>query len=190
MKLIVGLGNPGREYKKNRHNIGFRVLDRLAEDREVDFKRRKFNAKYAACSFEGQELLLVKPQTYMNLSGRAVRSFVAYFKIDIVEDVLIIVDDINLPFTSLRLRSQSSAGGHNGIQSVIDELGDNTFARIRLGVGMPPDEVALRSYVLSDFTASEQEKMPQLLDKARDATFSWIRSGVVETMQRYNAKSL
>lgn len=190
MKLIVGLGNPGRKYKKNRHNIGFLALDHLAAEFSVDIRRRKFNAKYNTCSYNGTELVLVKPQTYMNLSGTALSGFISYFKLDNAQDILIIVDDIHLPFAALRMRARGSAGGHNGIRSVIDEIGSNVFARIRLGVGQPPRTDLLHAYVLSDFTETERTMMPQILDKARDAVLCWLDHGITETMQRYNSKSL
>jgi PTH1 family peptidyl-tRNA hydrolase len=189
MKLIVGLGNPGREYKKNRHNIGFLGIDKLADKLDVDIKRRKFNARYETCSFENDDILLIKPQTYMNLSGHAVRSFVAYFKIS-VSDILVIVDDIHLAFETIRVRTNSSAGGHNGIQSVIEELGTKDFARLRVGVGKPLSRQSLKSYVLSDFNPEEMEQIPQLLDRVADASLLWLRKGVRETMQKYNGSNM
>jgi len=168
----------------------FLSLDKLAKTFDVTVKRRKFNSLYETCSFEDNEIILVKPQTYMNLSGHAVRSFIAYFKIDVVEDLLVIVDDIHLAFENLRLRSNSSAGGHNGVQSIIEELGTNAFARLRVGVGKPKIRTSLKSYVLSDFNPDEIERIPQLLDKITDATLLWMRKGLREAMQSYNVSNL
>ncbi len=186
MKLIVGLGNPGRKYAKNRHNIGFMAVDALADELGVEVARRKFTAKYIQAQYEGCDVLLVKPQTFMNLSGTSVFSFSSYFKVD-PEDILIIVDDVHLSFKKLRMRINSSAGGHNGIQSVIDELsGNKGFARLRVGVNSPPENIDLKDYVLSDFLKEERDSLGDLCEDITRATLSWVTRGAHSVMQEIN----
>ena len=186
MKCIIGLGNPGRGYKKNRHNIGFMALDAFAGTYSCKISKRKFKSRYGIHTLNGDHLLLAKPHTYMNLSGTSVRSFVNYFKCDIQDDLLVLVDDVNLSFGGIRFRTNSSAGGHNGLQSVIDQLGTKHFARMRIGVGQPPSHMDLKSYVLSNFTAAEMKCLPEILETACSGMRTWLEYGVSEAMQRYN----
>jgi len=185
MKLIAGLGNPGRAYKKNRHNIGFMAIDRLAHELNVDVTKRKYNARYGKASWNGHDVLLVKPQTFMNLSGTSIRSFASYFKIP-HEDILIIVDDVHIPFKKIRIRANSTAGGHNGIQSVIDELGTKAFARLRVGVSSPPENIDRKDYVLSDFSKEEQGRLSPLTDLISEAACAWCDRGLDSVMQQFN----
>jgi PTH1 family peptidyl-tRNA hydrolase len=183
-KVVVGLGNPGSRYEKTRHNIGWLVLDRLA-DRFGSVGRAK--ARDGAASVRGRlddgELILVKPTTYMNLSGTAVRKVLARERIPL-HDLLIVVDDMALPFGRLRMRERGSAGGHNGLRSIIGELGTDDFARLRVGIGAPPREAV--EHVLGDFAHAEQRDLDVVLGAAADAVEAWARSGAAAAANRWN----
>jgi PTH1 family peptidyl-tRNA hydrolase len=184
-KVVVGLGNPGARYERTRHNIGWLVLDRLA-DRIGSVGRAK--ARDGAASVRGRldddELILVKPTTYMNLSGTAVRKVLARERIPL-DDLLIVVDDMALPFGRLRLRERGSAGGHNGLRSIIEELATEDFARLRLGIGAAPRGAV--EHVLGDFAHAEQRDLDVVLDAAADAVEGWARSGAGAAANRWNA---
>ncbi len=188
-KIVVGLGNPGARYEKSRHNIGWLVLDRLA-DRIGAVGRAK--ARDAAASVRGRlgadELILVKPMTYMNLSGLAVRKVLAREGVPF-EDLLVVVDDMNLPFGRLRLRERGSAGGHNGLRSIIGEMGSEDFARLRVGIGKP-DRSGAVDHVLGDFAHAEQRHLDALLEAAADAVELWAREGPQRAANRWNAWQL
>jgi PTH1 family peptidyl-tRNA hydrolase len=188
-KIVVGLGNPGARYEKTRHNIGWLVLDRLA-DRVGAEGRAK--AKDAAATVRGRlgrdELILVKPMTYMNLSGLAVRKALARERAPI-EDLLVVVDDMDLPFGRLRLRERGSAGGHNGLRSIIGEMGTEGFSRLRVGIGKPARSGAI-DHVLGDFAHAEQRHLDVLLEAAADAVELWVREGPHRAANRWNAWQL
>jgi PTH1 family peptidyl-tRNA hydrolase len=183
-KVVVGLGNPGSRYEKTRHNIGWLVLDRLAE-RSGAAGRAK--ARDGAAAVRGRlgetEMVLVKPTTYMNLSGSAVRKVLARERAAL-EDVLIVVDDMALPFGRLRMRERGSAGGHNGLRSIIDELGTEAFARLRIGIGAPRRGAV--EHVLGDFEHAEQRDLVVVLDAAADAVEEWARNGTTAAANRWN----
>lgn len=187
-RIVVGLGNPGARYEKTRHNMGWLVLDRLAE-RTGSVGRAK--ARDAAASVRGRlgdlELVLVKPTTYMNLSGTAVRKVLARERAPL-EDVLIVLDEMALPFGRLRMRERGSAGGHNGLRSVIGELGTEDFARLRVGIGGPSKGAV--EHVLGDFAHAEQRHLDVVLDAAADAVELWARSGASAAANRWNAWQL
>ncbi len=184
--LIVGLGNPGREYEKTRHNAGFRAIDVLAEKLGCQVDKGKFQGLYGQVNYQGMKLLLLKPQTYMNLSGRSVLQLSAYFHIP-PQKIIVLFDDISLEPGRLRIRADGSAGGHNGIKSIISELGSQDFPRVKIGVGAKahPDQ-DLADWVLSSFSASEEKALASALDRAADAALSIIEKGVPETANRYN----
>lgn len=184
--LIVGLGNPGREYEKTRHNAGFRAIDVLAEKLGCQVDKGKFQGLYGQVNYQGMKLLLLKPQTYMNLSGRSVLQLSAYFHIP-PQKIIVLFDDISLEPGRLRIRADGSAGGHNGIKSIISELGSQDFPRVKIGVGAKahPDQ-DLADWVLSTFSASEEKALASALDRAADAALSIIEKGVPETANRYN----
>ena len=201
MKLIVGLGNPGKQYEKTRHNAGFRVLDLLGERTGAEFGRQKFKGQYGQgelplgwlgpAAGDGK-LLLVKPQTYMNLSGETVVSFTGYYKIAL-EDLLVVVDDVALPLGTLRLRRSGSAGGHNGLKDIQARLGSQAYARLRLGVGGreagdegKPDDLA--GHVLGKFGAQEEKIVSAALKRAADACLTWAGFGIEQVMNEYNVK--
>lgn len=184
--LIVGLGNPGREYEKTRHNCGFRALDILAARLNCRVDKGKFQGLYGQCAYSGKKLLLLKPQTYMNLSGRSVLQLSSWFHIP-PERIIVIFDDISLEPGRLRVRADGSAGGHNGIKSIIAELGSQDFPRVKIGVGAKAHpEQDLADWVLSSFSANEEKALTSALDRAADAALSIIEKGVPETANRYN----
>lgn len=159
MHIIVGLGNPTKQYEGTRHNVGFDVIDRLADRYQIDVNIRKSRAFVGKGRVEGQAVILVKPQTYMNLSGESVRSLVDFYKIDVEQELIIIYDDVNLDVGQIRIRERGSAGGHNGIKSIIAHLGTQEFPRVRVGVGKKPQGYDLADYVLGHFPKSERIDM-------------------------------
>ena len=184
--LIVGLGNPGKEYTRTRHNCGFRALDILADKLGCKVDKGKFQGLYGQCNYRGKKLLLLKPQTYMNLSGRSVLQLSAYFSIP-PQRIIIMFDDISLAPGKLRIRSDGSAGGHNGIKSIISELGSQDFPRVKIGVGAKPHpEQDLADWVLSTFSSSEEKALQPALENAADAALCIIDKGVPFTSNRFN----
>ena len=184
--LIIGLGNPGREYEKTRHNCGFRALDILAEKLSCKVDKMKFQGLYGQVTYNGKKLYLLKPMTFMNLSGRSVLQLSSYFHIP-PQRIIVMFDDISLVPGRLRVRSDGSAGGHNGIKSIISELGSQAFPRVKIGVGAKPTpEYDLADWVLSSFTAQEEKALALALDKAADAALCIVERGTMEAANRYN----
>lgn len=184
--LIVGLGNPGKEYERTRHNAGFRAIDVLAGSLGCKIDRLKFQGLYCQTNYQGCKLFLLKPQTYMNLSGRSVLQLSAYFNIP-PQRIIVLFDDISLPPGRLRIRGDGSAGGHNGIKSIIAELGSQEFPRVKIGVGAKahPDQ-DLADWVLSGFSASEEKDLVSALNRASDAALCILEHGVPEAANRFN----
>lgn len=187
MYLIAGLGNPTREYEKTRHNVGFSVIDVLADKYNIDVSDRKHKALCGRGVIEGEKVLLLKPQTFMNLSGESIREAVDYYKID-PEDIIVIYDDISLEPGQLRIRLKGSAGGHNGIKNIIAHLGTQEFPRIKVGVGAKPPKMDLADYVLSRFGAEEQKIMDEAFGEAAEAAVMMMTTGAERAMNHYNAK--
>ena len=184
--LIVGLGNPGKDYERTRHNCGFRAVDLLSEKLGCRIDKGKFQGLYGQTAYKGTKLFLIKPQTYMNLSGRSVLQLSAYFNIP-PQRIIVLFDDISLPPGRLRIRADGSAGGHNGIKSIISELGSQEFPRVKIGVGAKPHpEQDLADWVLSSFSASEEKDLLSALERAADAALSIIDCGIPETANRFN----
>ena len=184
--LIVGLGNPGKDYERTRHNCGFRAVDKLADKLGCKIDKGKFQGLYGQTMYNGRKLMLLKPQTYMNLSGRSVLQLSAYFNIP-PQRIIVLFDDISLEPGRLRVRPDGSAGGHNGIKSIIQELGSQAFPRVKIGVGGKPDPNAdLADWVLSGFTAKEEKALAVALDNAADAALAIIEKGVPEAANRFN----
>ena len=184
--LIVGLGNPGREYEKTRHNTGFRCLDILADSLNIRVNRLKFQGLYGQGTYNGTKVFLLKPQTYMNLSGRSVLQLSAYFGIP-PQRIIVLFDDISLPPGRLRIRADGSAGGHNGIKSIIQELGSQDFPRVKLGIGAKPNpEYDLADWVLSTFTSLEEKALAVALKNGAEGALAIIDHGVPEAANRYN----
>ena len=184
--LIVGLGNPGREYEKTRHNCGFRAVELLAQQLGCKIDRLKFQGLYAQTEYGGRKLFLLKPQTYMNLSGRSVLQLSAFFHIP-PQRIIVMFDDISLEPGRLRVRPDGSAGGHNGIKSIIQELGSSDFPRVKIGVGAKPHpDYDLADWVLSTFSAQEEKALAVALDNAVKAALTIMDSSVSEAANRYN----
>lgn len=184
--LIVGLGNPGREYEKSRHNCGFRAVDVLAEKLGCKIDKLKYQGLYCQTNYGGKKLFLLKPQTYMNLSGRSVLQLSAYFNIP-PQRIIVLFDDISLEPGRLRIRPNGSAGGHNGIKSIIQEVGSQEFPRVKIGVGAKPHpDYDLADWVLSNFTANDEKALAVSLKNAADAALAIIDRGVPEAANRFN----
>ncbi|AGA67631.1 peptidyl-tRNA hydrolase [Desulfitobacterium dichloroeliminans LMG P-21439] len=184
MKLIVGLGNPGVQYAETRHNAGFLLLDCLAEELNLDF-RSKFQGLVSETQIGGEKIYLLKPQTFMNLSGRSIREVVQFYKIA-PQDILVIYDDMDLAVGRLRLRSSGSAGGHNGIKSTIAELGSEDFWRLKVGIGRPPTGWDSARYVLASFAKEEIPVLEEVLDKGMKAVTLWAKGEGDKAMNEYN----
>lgn len=183
MFLIVGLGNPGSQYEDTRHNIGFKVVDNIAKEYNIEINRQKFKGMCGEGFINGQKVILLKPTTYMNLSGESIREVVDFYKLS-NEDILVIYDDISLDVGRLRIREKGSAGGHNGIKSIIAHLGTDIFPRIKVGVGQP--NVDLVNYVLGKFTKEEMEVLSESIDASTKAAKEIISSDVKTAMNMYN----
>jgi len=184
MKLIAGLGNPTEKYAGTRHNMGFMVIDEMAKRLFIDVDKRMKKAEVGMGTYRGEKILLAKPQTFMNLSGESIQPLMDFYKIP-PEDILVIVDDINLAPGNLRIRGAGSAGGHNGLKSIISCLGTEGFARLRLGVGAKTGN-DLADYVLGHFTKEEQPLIREAVELAADAALLFVTDGVEEAMNRYN----
>ncbi len=188
MFVIVGLGNPTLQYEGTRHNVGFDVIDALSKKYNIPVETRKSRAFIGKGIIEGQKVILVKPQTYMNLSGESVRGIVDYYKIDEEEELLVIYDDVSLDAGQLRIRKKGSAGGHNGIKNIIFHLGTDVFLRIKIGVGEKPKKYDLADYVLSRFSIAEREEMEEGYKKAVDAVGMILKGETDAAMNEYNRK--
>lgn len=185
MFLIPGLGNPGTRYAGNRHNVGFQVLDLLAARHNLRFDRSEHRAVVAHGRIAGQRVLLAKPQTYMNESGRAVGPLARFYKVA-PEQIMVVFDDLDLPQGTIRLRPQGGAGGHNGMRSIIEHLATDNFPRLRIGIGRPPGQMDPAAYVLQDFRPEEEAEMTLVRQEAADALELWLREGLPSAMNRYN----
>jgi PTH1 family peptidyl-tRNA hydrolase len=189
VKLIAGLGNPGSRYQLSRHNIGFLVLDRLAEQHQITLSQQGFGAFFGKGHISGHSVLLAKPQRYMNVSGGVVKKFFDYFKIE-VKDVIVVHDDLDLPFGTIRIKAGGGPGGHKGLISIIDHLGDADFNRVRLGIGKPERKEMSESYVLSPFSSEEMSQLPQVIATAAEILTEMLSSGIQTAMCRYHGKTI
>ncbi len=185
LHLIVGLGNPGPQYARNRHNTGFRCLRRLAKAHDLEFRSRK-RARIASGTIAGRPVLLVRPRTFMNESGQAVAPLVHFYQVP-PDRLLVIYDDLDLPLGTLRLRPKGGSGGHRGMQSIIDALGSQDFPRLRIGIGRPPEGIDPADYVLQDFSPEEEAIIEEVLERAVAAIETWLVEGIDEAMTRFNA---
>lgn len=188
MYIIAGLGNPGKEYENTRHNAGFNVIDALAEKYNIGVSEKAHKALVGKGYIEGTKVILVKPQTYMNNSGESLREITDYYKVDPENELIVIYDDISLNVGMLRIRDKGSAGGHNGIKSIISHLGTQTFLRIKVGVGDKIPEMDLADHVLGHFSKEDKEVMKGSFDKARDAAVMLLSGDVEKAMNVYNRK--
>lgn len=183
--LIAGLGNPGKQYRGNRHNVGFMALDRLAQDLQVSFSRLESKALVAKAEYQGERLILAKPQTFMNLSGQAVGALARFYKVP-MERIMIVYDDVDLPLGMLRLRPTGGSAGQKGMASIIERLGSQDFPRLRIGIGRPPGRMDAAAYVLQDFSKAEQEFLEATLERASAAVYTWTTLGLESAMNKYN----
>ena len=188
MYIIAGLGNPGREYENTRHNAGFASLDALAKRHGIELTTRKFQALAGSGYIDGQKVLLVKPQTYMNLSGESLRAACDFFKVDPEEGLIVIYDDISLAPGQLRVRKKGSAGGHNGIKNIIAHLGTQVFQRVKIGVGEKPKNYDLKDFVLGHFSKAEQELMEEGCQHSVQAVELMLEGEIQAAMNEFNRK--
>lgn len=188
MKVIVGLGNPGRSYSKSRHNLGFMVIDKLASECGIKLNRKGFYSIWSRGLIVGEKVILAKPQTFMNLSGKAVRSILKGLRAE-TSDLLIISDDMDIGLGKIRIRHKGSSGGHKGIQSVIDAIGTDRFIRLRIGIGKPEDKEETESYVLRPFKKTEIPSATGAVHVAAEATVTIIKDGITAAMNKYNTRN-
>ncbi|MEW4528840.1 aminoacyl-tRNA hydrolase [Maioricimonas sp. JC845] len=185
MKVVAGLGNPGRKYANTRHNVGFEVLAALAQQWNAGATQQKFEAEVAEITIGSERLLLLAPQTYMNLSGRSVRQALKFYKLP-PEHLLVVCDDLNLPTGRLRLRREGSSGGQKGVQDIINQLGTKEFARLRIGIDRPPGRMDAANYVLGRFSRAERDTMDEAIQRACQTVATWVTEGVEAAMNRAN----
>ncbi len=188
MKLIAGLGNPGIQYQNHRHNIGFRVIDYLSKNINIPLSTKKFHALYGIGQIESQEVLLLKPMTFMNRSGVAIREALEFFNL-IPEDLIVIHDDLDLPFGKLRFKRKGGDGGHQGVRSIIESLGRNTFVRLKLGIGRPPGGMDPAEYVLSPFSKEEKLHLEEILCRASRALIVMLLEGIEKAMNQFQRRA-
>lgn len=189
MYIIAGLGNPKKEYNNTRHNIGFDVIERIADQENIGILEKKHKALIGKGYIEGQKVILAKPQTFMNLSGESVRELVDYYKVDETSELIVISDDISLDVGQLRVRKKGSAGGHNGLKNIISHMGHDTFIRVKMGVGEKPRGYDLADYVLGHFDKKERAIMDEALERAADAVRMIIREDADVAMNHFNRKA-
>lgn len=188
MYIIAGLGNPGKKYDGTRHNVGFDVIDELAERHKISVLTLKHKSVIGKGMIGAEKVVLMKPLTYMNLSGESIRPVIEYYKASAQEELIVISDDISLEPGQLRVRKKGSAGGHNGLKNIISQLGSDVFKRVRIGVGEKPKGYDLADYVLGHFTSGERRDVEDAIKKAADAIELMIREGADAAMNRYNKK--
>lgn len=185
MKIIVGLGNPTREYEGTRHNIGFSVIYSISDEYNIRVDTKKHKALIGKGMIEGEKVILAMPMTYMNLSGESVREIMDYYKCT-PEDIIVVYDDISLDVGKLRIRAKGSAGGHNGIKNIIQHLGTDVFPRVKVGVGEKPKGMDLADYVLGHFSKDEQPLIRESVERAKDAVSCMLSEGIASAMNKYN----
>ena len=185
MYLIIGLGNPEEEYSKTRHNIGFNTINKLAQKYNIKITKTKYEGLYETGEIEGQKVILIKPQTYMNLSGNCVKQFVDFYKVE-KENVLVIYDDMDIETGTIKIRKKGSAGGHNGIKSIVQMLGTEEFPRIRIGIGRPEHNGDEINYVIGAIPKEEIPKLEEGTEKAKEAIIEILKNGIDKAMNKFN----
>ena len=185
MYLIVGLGNPEEDYSKTRHNMGFNAINKLAKQVGIEVNKKKFKGLYGTGIIENEKVILLKPQTYMNLSGESIREIIDFYKIK-PEEIIVIYDDMDIEPGIIKIRKQGGAGGHNGMKSVISHLNTQNFARIRVGIGMPQNKEDSISYVIGAMKKQDEEILELATDKAKDAILEIIKNGIDKAMNKFN----
>lgn len=183
--LIIGLGNPGREYRETRHNVGFMLLDRLTVKLHARFSRLQSKALVASANYQECKIILAKPQTFMNLSGQSVKGLLHFYKLPL-ENLLIAHDDLDLPVGAIRIRPDGSSAGQKGMTSTIERLGTNEFPRLRLGIGRPPGQMQAPDYVLQEFSGDDLIIISETLNRAVEAALTWVTDGLESAMNKYN----
>jgi PTH1 family peptidyl-tRNA hydrolase len=184
VKMVVGLGNPGKEYVDTRHNIGFRVIDSLAEALKIDVRKKRFSGNCGSGEFADKKLILLKPMRFMNCSGQVVATATGFYKL-VLSNLLVVTDDMALPPGRIRVRMKGSAGGHNGLADVIEKLGTENISRLRIGIGQSDEEMAY-DYVLDKPTEADRPLLDEAITKARDAVLCWVEYGIKATMNKFN----
>lgn len=187
MKILVGLGTPGIQYEWTRHNVGFRVVDRLAETYHLTLSHRRFSSLYGIGWVDSEKVIVAKPMTFMNRSGEAVQKVLHFFDLGI-EDLVVIHDDLDLPFGTLRVKRRGGDGGHQGVRSIIESTGENTFPRLKIGIGRPPRGMEAAKHVLNPFDAVERSQLDKLLSESVEALTLLLREGLTKVMNQYNKK--
>lgn len=185
MKLIVGLGNPGQAYARTRHNVGFQCVDALAAKHNISFDKKSMNAHWGKGTIAGKDVLLAKPQTFMNLSGKSVGEMVRFYKLDPKQDLLVIYDEMDLPLGKMRFRPNGSSGGQNGIKNILELLGTQDVQRLRVGIGRPPQGTA-RDRVLNNFGPNEVPVIEEVYQRVSEAVEVWLTEGITAAMNRFN----
>ncbi|CAM4295802.1 aminoacyl-tRNA hydrolase [Lacicoccus alkaliphilus] len=185
MRCIIGLGNPGKKYELTRHNVGFMAIDEIASGLNIELSNHKFKCNYGIGVHEGHKVMLVKPQTFMNLSGEGVRPLLDYYNIDL-EKVLVLYDDLDLPLGRLRLRKKGTGGGHNGMKSLNQHLKTENYKRIRIGIDRPSGGMPVVKYVLSKFSSEEQPRLEKVVERTGEASISFISEPFEEVMTKFN----
>lgn len=185
MKIFIGLGNPGKQYEKTRHNIGFEVIDKLAETWSITLDQAKHKGMYGIGTVKGEKVLLLKPMTYMNLSGESISAVMNFYKLE-TSDMVVIYDDLDLPPGKIRLRQKGSAGGHNGIKSTIAHAGTQEFNRVRIGIGRPIGRMPVPDYVLGRFSQEEWVHVGEAVDKSAAACEAWLEKPFIQVMNDFN----
>ncbi len=183
--LIVGLGNPEKEYRWTRHNTGFEVINKICYDLNIEINKAKFKSHYCETNLKGKKVFFVKPQTYMNLSGQSVKEFVNYYKIPL-ENIIIIYDEIALDVGQIKIKERGSSGGHNGIKNIIELLGTDNFIRVKVGIGSKPPHIIMSNYVLSKFLKEEESDIIEGITRASDAATMLLENGPSATMNKFN----
>ena len=186
--LIVGLGNPGREYRETRHNVGFMLLDRLAVKLNTRFTRLQSRALVASATYQEQKIILAKPQTFMNLSGQSVQGLIHFYKLPLT-NLLVAHDDLDLPPGTIRIRPDGGSAGQKGMTSILERLGTDEFARLRLGIGRPPGQMQAPDYVLQDFSTAEKTIITETLNRALEGVLTFVTEGLDAAMNKYNGNS-
>ena len=187
MKIIAGLGNPGTQYRMSRHNIGFQVIDRLAQTNHISIRTKRFNSLYGTGWIDCQQVILSKPTTFMNRSGEAVKKITDFFNVG-VESLVVVHDDLDLPFGKLRFKRRGGDGGHQGVRSIIERMGGNNFPRLKVGVGRPPQDMDPADYVLGIFDKAEQSQLDQILSRAVESLTVMLLEGLEIAMNQFQRK--
>ena len=185
MKLIVGLGNPESDYSKTRHNMGFNVVNSLAKAYDIDISRKKFEAEFGSGMIENEKVILVKPQTFMNLSGRSVIEFVRFYKLSLL-DLIVIYDDMDIDISKIRIRKSGSPGSHNGMKSIVNILSDDRFTRVRVGIGKPLEDENIINYVIGAIPEEQINELNKGVEKAKNAVIEILKNGIDSAMNKFN----